>query len=182
MSCCSRCGSELPEGAKFCNNCGLSQTNPILVAIPRVQKEIQIGKIDEGQIPETPRLSLDDSTLSTTKPESTPETPRLSLDDEVLPTAKTQAIRPVKANKPIQNQNRSKIGTMSQARIPAMKARFTRDTGPIYIGKVVSVGRKPFRRNLLLTRVGLYVTLVILTCLIIGIGFTLAYVVLHQTH
>lgn len=180
MSHCSRCESELPEGAKFCNNCGLSQTNPILVAIPRVQKEIQIGKIDEEQIPVTLRLSQDNGTLPIAKEEQTPTTPRLSQDDETLSTAKTAAVRPVKTKKPIQNGNKN--GTMSQAQVPLLKAHFTRDTGPIYIGKVVSVGRKSFRRNLLLTRAGLYVTLVILTCLILGIGFTLAYAVFHQAH
>jgi hypothetical protein len=158
---CHRCESELPEGAKFCNNCGLNQTNPILVAIPRIQKDIQTGNLDEKQIPVTPHIAL---------------------DNDVLPTAKIEAVRLPKANKSIKNDNDNENGVVSHVQTPSLKVRLTQHTGPIYIGRVVSVGRKPFRRNLLLTRVGLYITLAILTCLIIGIGFTLVYIIFHQTH
>ncbi|HEY4033284.1 MAG TPA: hypothetical protein VGL94_04895 [Ktedonobacteraceae bacterium] len=119
------------------------------MAIPRVQKDRRIGNLDEEQIPVTPRLPQ---------------------DYDVLPTIKAEAIRPVKTNKPTKN------GTAAhRALAPSPKARFTPNTGPIYIGRVISVDKKPPRRNLLLTRAGLYVTLVIITCLIIAIGFTIVY-------
>lgn len=151
---CPRCESKLPEGAKFCNHCGLSQTNPILVAIPRGQKDLPIGNLSEEQIPTTPPISQNNDTP---------------------PTAKLEAVHPVKSYK-------TKSGNTSPMRTLSLKARFTRNAAPAYIGKVVSVGRKPLRRNLFLTRVGLYITLVILTCLIIGIGFAIAYAIFHQIH
>ena len=153
---CPKCESELPEGAKFCNKCGFSQTNPLLMAIPRVQKDIRIGDLDEEQIPVTPRLPQ---------------------DYDVLPTVKAEAVRPVKANKSTRN------GTAAhRALAPSPKARFTPNTGPIYIGRVVSVNKKPPRRNLLLTRAGLYVTLVIITCLIIVIGFAIVSTLFQHAH
>jgi hypothetical protein len=153
---CPRCENELPVNAKFCNHCGLSQTNPILVAIPQGQKDLPTrnSNLSEEQIPTTPPIAQVNDTPA---------------------TAKLEAIHPVKTPQ-------TKCGTTSHTRTLSLKARFTQNAAPAYIGKVVSVDRKPFRRNLLLTRAGLYITLVILTCLVIGIGFAIAYTIFHQTH
>ncbi len=153
---CPRCENELPVSAKFCNHCGLSQTNPILVAIPRDQKDLLIGN----------------SNLSE---ELIPITPPISQENDAPATAKLEAVHPVKTHQ-------AKNSTTSHTRTLSLKAQFTQNAAPAYIGKVVSVGRKPFRRNLLLTRAGLYITLVILTCLVIGIGFAIAYTIFHQIH
>jgi len=153
---CPKCESELPESAKFCSKCGFSQTNPLLMAIPRVQKDIRISDLDKEQIPVTPHLNQ---------------------DYDVLPTAKVEAVRPVKTNKPTRN------GTAAhRALAPSLKARFIPNTKPLYIGRVVSVGKKPSRRNLLLTRAGLYLTLAIITCLIITASFIIIYTLSQHPH
>jgi hypothetical protein len=211
---CPRCENELPVNAKFCNHCGLSQTNPILVAIPQGQKDLptrnsnlseeQIptilpitlvnnapaknlltrnSNLSEEQIPTTPPIAQVNDTPAKDLPtrnsnlseEQIPTTPPIAQVNDTPATAKLEAIHPVKTPQ-------TKCGTTSHTRTLSLKARFTQNAAPAYIGKVVSVDRKPFRRNLLLTRAGLYITLVILTCLVIGIGFAIAYTIFHQTH
>jgi hypothetical protein len=190
MSRCPRCENELPEWAKFCNRCGLSQTNPLLEAIPRVQKGRQIGNLGTIRIPATPHIFQDDDALSTideipvTPPLSQNDqvqisvTPRIPQDVDILPTIKMAATRPAKANQAQKNGH----SAAPYMRVPSLKARFTQNMGPNYIGRVVSVGRKPSRRNPLLTRAGLYTMLAILTCFIMGIAFSIVYVISHRTH
>jgi len=139
---CPRCEIELPEDAKFCNKCGLSQTNPMLVAIPQAQKDKRASKLDDTSA-----------------------------------TIRIETIRAVRTNTPIRN---GAVAPPMQASL--REARFTQNTGPLYLGRVVSIKRKRPRRNLLLTRAGLYLTLFLLTCLIIGIGFTIVYAVFLRPH
>jgi hypothetical protein len=182
---CPRCENELPVNAKFCNHCGLSQTNPILVAIPQGQKDLPTrnSNLSEEQIPTILPITLVNNAPaknlltrnSNLSEEQIPTAPPIAQVNDTPATAKLEAIHPVKTPQ-------TKCGTTSHTRTLSLKARFTQNAAPAYIGKVVSVDRKPFRRNLLLTRAGLYITLVILTCLVIGIGFAIAYTIFHQTH
>lgn len=153
---CPRCEIELPEDAKFCNKCGLSQTNPMLVAIPQAQKDKRASKLAKKQMQSTSQSLQDHDTSA---------------------TIRIETIRAVRTNTPIRN---GAAAPPMQASL--REARFTQNTGPLYLGRVVSIKRKRPRRNLLLTRAGLYLTLFLLTCLIIGIGFTIVYAVFLRPH
>src|SRR5437764_1820191 len=96
---CPKCDFELPDNANFCNNCGLSQTNPLLMAMPRVQKGQRITKPDKEQVQPTPRI------------------PR---DNDASATIKAETVRPVRTNRP--TRNRLAMQT------PSLEARFTQST------------------------------------------------------
>jgi hypothetical protein len=152
---CSQCEFEFPENAKFCANCGLRQTDAVNVAVSQPQKDPPISKLDREQIQLVPDRADNSGTLLTTKAES---------------------ICPVRTTPPTGNETTAPHMPAS----PLLKARFTQNTGPLSIGRVVSITRKPFRRNLLLTRTGLYILLIILTCIFARVGFAILYAVLHH--
>jgi len=149
---CFQCEFELPENAKFCTNCGLRQTDAVNVAVSQSQKAQLISKLDREQIQLALHIANNSGTLPAgiACPVST-----------ILPT-------------------RNKTTVPYTPVPPLLKACFVQNTGPLYIGRVVSITRKPLRRNLLLTRTGLYITLIILTCIFIRVGFAILYAVLHH--
>jgi hypothetical protein len=152
---CSQCEFELPENAKFCTNCGLRQMDAVNVAVSQPQKDQPISKLDREQTQLAPHIADNSGNLLTTK---------------------AGIVCPASTTPPIGNET-----TVPYTPVPPLlKARFVQNTGPLYIGRVVSITRKPLRRNLLLTRTGLYITLIILTCIFIRVGFAILYAVLHH--
>lgn len=152
---CSQCEFELPENAKFCTSCGLRQTDAVNVVVSQPQKDQPISKLDREQIQPAPHIADNSGTL---------------------PITKAEIVCPVSTTLPTGNET-----TVPYTPVPPLlKARFTQNMGPLYIGRVISITRKPLGRNLLLTRTGLYITLIILTCIFISVGFAILYAVLHH--
>lgn len=160
---CSQCQFELPENAKFCTNCGLSQENAINMAVSQPQKDQLISKLDTEQT--QPLLPIGQLDTEQTQP-----VPHIAGYRGALPTTKIAMVR-LPGNKT----------TVPYTPVPPLlKARFIQNTGPLYIGRVVSITRKPLRRNLLRTRTGLSLLLIILTALFIRVGFAIVYAVFHH--